>query len=257
MLVRLGRSLRPGACAAWSAGRGSAQGLKLGSRAFAAGTGIQMPGLGNTPKTKDGAVDLYDKWADSYDETLRSWNYPAPGRVAELLKQHRVAGTPALPVLDAGCGTGLSGEALQAAGFAEVVGTDVSDSSLQLIAQKKPWLYKSTACCDLECSEGPSPFADKSFSGVICVGVLSYVQKFDAVFKEWCRVTAPGGLIVFTHREPLWDGDEHSCKTVAAAMEGAGSWTQVLCSEPSEYMPNNPDPKESEKRIRYLVYKVN
>mmetsp|Transcript_3974 Transcript_3974/g.10765 ORF Transcript_3974/g.10765 Transcript_3974/m.10765 type:complete len:218 (-) Transcript_3974:38-691(-) len=215
-----------------------------------------MPGLGATPKTKDGAVDLYDKWADTYDETLRSWNYPAPGRITELLKQHRGDDAPALPVLDAGCGTGLVGEALKASGFAEIVGTDVSNESLKLVVKNKPGLYKSVACCDLECSEGPLPFADKSFSAVVCVGVLSYVQKFDVVFKEWCRVTAPGGLVIFTHREPFWTADEHSCRSVAAALEGSGGWKQLLCSEPSDYMPSNPDPAESSKKIRYVVYKV-
>eukprot|EP00931_Biecheleriopsis_adriatica_P121245 TRINITY_DN96331_c0_g1_i1.p1 TRINITY_DN96331_c0_g1~~TRINITY_DN96331_c0_g1_i1.p1 ORF type:complete len:253 (-),score=29.60 TRINITY_DN96331_c0_g1_i1:176-934(-) len=221
-------------------------------------SGIAMPDLGATPKTKEGAVELYDKWADTYDDTLRSWNYPAPTRVAELLKLHSGSDAPALPVLDAGCGTGLVGEALLSAGYKDLVGIDVSDESLKICLTKR---YTSTACWDLQCSNGPYPFAGNSFSAVVCSGVLSYIQDFDAVFKEWCRVTAPGGIIVFTHRAPLWDGDEHSCRSSASAL-GVGStgsaayWEQLFCSEESDYMPNNPDPAESAKKIRYLVYKV-
>merc|ERR1719160_2367279 len=35
-----------------------------------------------TPHTKEGAVELYDKWASSYDETLQSWGYVSHLRVA-------------------------------------------------------------------------------------------------------------------------------------------------------------------------------
>merc|ERR1740121_2330851 len=78
---------------------------------FSTGTGIPAPQLGEFPKTADGARQLYDSWAADYDAALRSWSYPAPKRTAALLAEYLPSVRDGV-VLDAGCGTGLSGEAL-------------------------------------------------------------------------------------------------------------------------------------------------
>ena len=72
--------------------------------------------LCNTPKSKDGAVTLYDSWASTYDQTLRDWGYEAPERVARLVAEFASSAisTPGLPVFDCGCGTGMTGVALVA-----------------------------------------------------------------------------------------------------------------------------------------------
>ena len=154
-----------------------------------------------------------------------------------------------LPVLDAGCGTGLSGEALAAAGFRELVGVDVSSEMLRLCEAKR--LYNSLTSWDLEGSQGPLPFNDDSFSAVVCVGVLSYVQIFEKVYKEWCRVVAPGGHVIFTHRDTLWDANVHSCRSAAASLQ---KWRLIQSSEPEAYMPATPEPRENAKKVRYLVF---
>jgi len=153
-------------------------------------------------------------------------------------------------VLDAGCGTGLSGEALKNQGFGNIVGADCSSESLKLIAEKK--LYTQLKECDLEAT---LPFEKNEFGFVTCVGVLSYIHNFRAVFAEWCRVTQPGGLIVFTHREDLWGGDVDSVQSVAKEMEKCGVWQQVLVAEPSYSMPDKPT-SQPMKKIHYVVYKV-
>ena len=45
--------------------------------------------LGETPKTHEGAVKLYDAWAGAgnYDADLASWGYEAPQRVAEYVTE--------------------------------------------------------------------------------------------------------------------------------------------------------------------------
>ena len=75
--------------------------------------------LNETPRTKEGAVTLYDAWAPSYDQTLVGWGYDGPACTTALLTQYcqqpETLATAAL--LDCGCGTGLVAEALQAAGI--------------------------------------------------------------------------------------------------------------------------------------------
>lgn len=222
--------------------------------------------LGATAFDKEGAVSLYDRWAETYDETLRSWDYPAPRRTAELLRTFADAATPdtgrpvprglaalrdgSLPLLDAGCGTGLSGDALRVAGFTNLVGTDVSQQSLDVCRRKG--VFAALHLADLEGAAGPLPFADDSLAGVACVGVLSYVHRFDRAFSEWCRIVAPGGLVAFTHRDIWWDGNVDGVQDAARACP----WEQCYMSEPEDYLPRNPEAAERAKRIRYFVYRV-
>jgi len=55
----------------------------------------------------------YEDRAPTYDDTLADWDYRAPAAAA-LLKDR--VGLDA-EILDSGCGTGLTGAALRAAGF--------------------------------------------------------------------------------------------------------------------------------------------
>ena len=74
--------------------------------------------LNETPRTKAGAITLYDAWAPSYDHTLVSWGYEGPACTAALLGRFAQPGSlQDEPLLDCGCGTGLVAEALEAAGI--------------------------------------------------------------------------------------------------------------------------------------------
>jgi len=246
------RRLRVGAAptlAAAPAVPGRGGGLLLRPFSAEATSGIAAPALGTTPKTAEGARQLYDAWATDYDATLRSWKYPAPRRTAELLCEYLPAGTSReQAVLDAGCGTGLSGEALAELGFTKLVGTDISPDSFKVTAQKS--IYERLEVANLE---ETLPFEDDAFQAIVCVGVLSYVNAFDGLFAEFCRVTKPGGIVVFTHRMPFWDDDVNNVRTVAEAQQG---WTRLFASGPEDYMPNNPDPTENAKKIQYIIHKV-
>ena len=73
--------------------------------------------------------DLYDAWAASYDAEIRENGYATPGRCAAALAQFsdNLDG----PILDFGCGTGLSGVALRLAGFTHIDGVDLSADMLR------------------------------------------------------------------------------------------------------------------------------
>ena len=57
---------------------------------------------------------LYTDWAETYDDELRVMGYRSPIRCASALAKFVPLETP---VLDFGCGTGLSGEALKNVGL--------------------------------------------------------------------------------------------------------------------------------------------
>lgn len=81
-----------------------------------------------TRRSFDETRQLYADWANAYNDDMAAWGYATPSRIAMAL---RLSGANAdKPVLDFGCGTGLSGLALKAAGFAQIDGTDISSEML-------------------------------------------------------------------------------------------------------------------------------
>ncbi|ETX03445.1 class I SAM-dependent DNA methyltransferase [Candidatus Entotheonella palauensis] len=174
----------------------------------------------------------YDEWATDYNDTLVSWNYRAPADTANLLKQyvpidHRI--------LDAGCGTGLSGQALHDAGYRDIVGIDISPDSL-VIAEKTN-VYRQVQTQDLQ--QTPFPFETDSFDALACVGVMTYVAEPAPVFREYCRLVSSGGYLVFTQRTDLFDAQDYNA--VMAQLQDEGLWEIVSVSEPQPYLPNNED----------------
>ena len=67
----------------------------------------------------------YDAWASDYDNDLTKWGYDAPTQAASILAQ-ALDGFAEATILDCGCGTGMTGSALRAAGAAgTLLGVDM------------------------------------------------------------------------------------------------------------------------------------
>ncbi len=187
----------------------------------------------------------YDEFAPAYDEVLLSrWGYRAPATAAELLARHIAPGSR---VLDAGCGTGLTGSALRRVGFDTVHGADISAPSLQIAAGKG--VYRSLVRADLL---KPLPFPSGTFDAAICVGVLSYIAG-DELFRELSRVTRKGGALLLTHRTDLIAtrlfGD------LLSRNEAEGLWSLRFESSELPYLPGHPDYADK-IQVRYFVLSV-
>ncbi len=76
----------------------------------------------------DNVRAYYDDWANHYDRDTDSVDYTAPLISARLLRE--VMADDDACLLDAGCGTGLAGTALQRLGFRCIDGFDLSDAML-------------------------------------------------------------------------------------------------------------------------------
>lgn len=104
-------------------------------------------------------------------------------------------------VLDAGCGPGHYAEALLARGPAELVCVDVTPAMVEL-TRARVGGGAEVLCADLE---APLPFPDGRFDALVCALVLDYLRDWDAVFAEFARVLAPGGVVVCSHSHPMGD----------------------------------------------------
>lgn len=188
----------------------------------------------------------YDRWAQRYDADLGDWSYRAPAMVARLVTDHA---PEARSILDAGCGTGLSGRALRDAGFAGALhGIDLSEASLAIA--RESGAYTTVASADLQ---QPLAFSDAAFDAVTCVGVMTYVPDVERCWRELCRVVAAGGLVAITQRGDLWE--PRACGEVVDRLTAAGVWSPIWVSDPEPYLPGNDDFGD-QIGVRYVVARV-
>lgn len=182
--------------------------------------------------TSSGEVkEIYDDWAGSYDEALENWDYRAPASAAEMLR----AAVPAeSALLDAGCGTGLTGVALRAAGFVGPIdGVDLSPASIR---QAQPrGVYSSLTAMDLQ--KHPLPIPDDAYDALLCVGVMTYIPDGEGLLREFARVVGSGGRILITQRDDLFH--ERDCSAMFGKL--ADVVGDVTVTDPRPYLPNNPD----------------
>jgi len=212
--------------------------------------GVAFSALGDVPRNADGAVQLYDEWADTYDFTLESWGYEAHLKMAALVKDLVPADAN---VLDLGCGTGMTGKALVEAGLVgNHFGVDISPVSVERALETNS--YKGGAIAASLEEPFPAEVRNKpKFDAIICVGVLLYVHDFECFWKECVNVLKPGGKLCVTQVNTAWMRDLDSIQTKLGKFIGNGELRIESVSQPQPYMPNNPDPVESAKQIRYIV----
>jgi predicted TPR repeat methyltransferase len=171
----------------------------------------------------------YDDWAGSYDADLASWSYQAPAVVAETVVTRLPA---AESVLDVGCGTGLVGRELRNRGFGgRLLGLDLSEASLTVA--RESGAYDTLDRADLQ---QPVTLEDDSVDAVVCVGVMTYLPDVEATWREFARVARPGGIVVATQREDLWQ--PRGCQAVIDRMRDDGVLSSAEVVGPAPYLPD-------------------
>lgn len=189
--------------------------------------GAGLSGLAHS-ESSDEVVGRYDSWVGDYERDVRSWGYTLPERIAEgLVSTIGSSGTGT--VLDAGCGTGLVGQAIRANGLGHrLVGTDVSVASLHSADDRT--IYSALVAADISAG---LPFVAQSFAAIACGGVLTYVPDTEAALREFLRLVAPGGVVVVSQRTDLWA--ERDCDAVMQRLQTTGVTVDVGDAEP--YLP--------------------
>ena len=178
-------------------------------------------------------AEAYDALAESYDDQLAGWGYEAPEQAARFLAKYLPVFYVA-EILDCGCGTGMTGVALRAAGAGgTITGLDMSEVSLKVAGAKK--VYDKLGAADLN---QPLALGDNSVDGVLCVGVLSYVRE-EPLLREWKRVIRPGGVAVFTSRDDFFESRNFA--DMLARLEAEGGWSNEHVSSPMPYLVDHPE----------------
>ena len=139
----------------------------------------------------DETRELYDEWAASYDDEVGDNGYATPARAAEAL--FRALPDPQCPILDFGCGTGLSGQALRRAGFQIIDGMDPSPEMLAVAKAKN--IYRNLSTLDVD---DDAPVVQGAYKAIAAIGVIGTGAAPASTLHVVMRALDRGGLMVFS-----------------------------------------------------------
>ena len=182
--------------------------------------------LKNTDETRE----MYDRWANVYDLDLKDGDYQQPARCAAALKTQ--LSQPDALVLDVGCGTGLSGLALNQAGYTRIDGCDLSQGMLDRAAKLE--IYNRLFACDL--NQPPLDVIDETYDALTAVGVFSFCHIMPEAVDELLRVIRPGGTIIIGLNDHYYDEGMLTEKLEALEKQDL---LKIMKREHGEHIPQN------------------
>lgn len=183
-----------------------------------------------TLKSSEDAKQMYDRWAEVYDQDLNNGNYQQPIRCAKALLEQ--ISNKNIKVLDVGCGTGLSGLALTEVGFQHVDGCDLSQGMLDKASELE--IYKKLFSCNL--NEPPIGAKDEEYDAVTAVGVFSFGHIMPEAVDELLRVTKTNGTIIIGLNDHYYDEGILTSKLDSLQSEGK---LNIIKQVHGEHIPGN------------------
>ena len=136
---------------------------------------------------------LYDDWAKTYDQEVTEGGYETPRRCAQALRSFLPTNKP---IVDIGCGTGLSGLALGGIGYTDITGTEINPNMLD--QAMKRGIYADLRAANLE---DPLPFKVGEFSALVAVGVISAGAGPASLLPKALDKLAPGGFLCLSYND--------------------------------------------------------
>lgn len=189
----------------------------------------------------------YDTFAETgnYDETFDEWGYVGPDTAAAILRNYIPIGSR---ILDAACGSGLTGIALRKLGYDRIEGIDISAGLLEIAEQTGAY----TRVERIDMQSFPLPIDDDQFDAVNFIGALTYFET-NEILREMCRVVRSGGHVVFSQRDDIMRDQNYGAQL--DELERDGTWKRTFGTEPMPYLPNHPE-YGAKIQVQYFVYEV-
>jgi predicted TPR repeat methyltransferase len=174
-------------------------------------------------RTADELAQAYAVWSNAYDRETAASGYCLPFMIASWVALYIPRGSGAL--LDAGCGTGMSGPYLRALGYTNIDGLDFSEEMLALAAARGAYrdLRRATLGETL-------PWPDNHFAAFFSTGVFTEGHAPASSLDELVRITRPGGHAIFTVRDTVLQSGKF--REQFSALEKVGRWRPVEESPP-------------------------
>lgn len=177
--------------------------------------------------TSDETLALYKDWAQSYDDEVEANGYSTPPRCAKALAQFAPDLTQ--PVLDFGCGTGISGLALRDAGFSFVDGCDLSVEMLEVAKAKEAYRFVWQSTLD-----NPFPFEPGTYSHFSAMGVIASNHAPPETIDAILAVLPTDGLFVFSLNDHTLEDPQFEARIAENLDCGAA---RLLFKEHGDHLP--------------------
>ena len=169
-------------------------------------------------RNADELAQAYAAWSNAYDRETAASGYCLPFMIASWVARYVPRDAGAL--LDAGCGTGLSGPYLRALGYTNIDGLDFSEEMLALAAARGAYreLRRATLGEKL-------PWPGGHYAAFFSTGVFTEGHAPASSLDELVRITRPGGHAIFTVRDSVLQGRKF--REQFSALKKAGRWRPV------------------------------
>ena len=138
--------------------------------------------------------DLYNRWAVSNEAEVAENGYATPARVADALWD--VMPDADAPILDFGCGTGLSGLALRREGYEVLDGVDPSPEMIARALRKQAYRHLEQIGM-----EGDLHWEPGTYRAITGIGVLGTGAAPAATFDRIMSGLAKGGYFAFSYND--------------------------------------------------------
>ena len=155
---------------------------------------IASMGRGETPpKAPDAYVEtLFDQQAEAFEDILvDQLGYAVPMVVRQRLQTLELG--PFKRMLDLGCGTGLTGEALRDM-VTDITGMDLSENMVEIAHEKD--IYETLYVAEVE--DFLEDNDDDAFDLITATDVLPYLGALEPIFFGAAENMVEGGLFVFS-----------------------------------------------------------
>lgn len=173
----------------------------------------------------DETRQVYDDWAASYEAEIAENGYATPGRCAAALV--KVQTDLSSPVLDFGCGTGLSGLALRLAGFQTIDGVDISGEMLAQAADKQVYRETRQVPAHHEVPHG-------QYRTIAAIGVIGSGAAPISVLDMLMHALGRGGRLVFSFNDHTLEDPVHEARINEWTDCGAA---RLLLREQGDHLP--------------------
>ncbi len=168
--------------------------------------------------TPEDVSAAYAAWAATYDSETAALGYLLPFLIPAWVARHVPVGEG--PLLDAGCGTGLSGPQLKALGYDDIAGLDLSDEMLRIAGGRNAYDDLRTAVLGRTL-----PWPDGHFRAFFSTGVFTMGHAPASGLRELVRITKKGGHAIFTVRDRVFESG--GFRPVFDELEQGGKWRPV------------------------------
>jgi predicted TPR repeat methyltransferase len=169
-------------------------------------------------RTETELAGAYAAWSNGYDRETAALGYCLPFVIAAWVARHVPVDAGVL--LDAGCGTGLSGPYLAALGYRDIDGLDMSPEMLALARGRG--VYRNLIEAALG---GRLPIEGATYAAVFSAGVFTEGHAPASSLDDLVRIVRPGGHMIFTVRDSVLEQGGFRAKL--AELEKAGCWTEI------------------------------